>query len=86
MYAFECSLTHRACTSLSLTFFLCTQSEDDVPYEEDLLKQPFVVSHWLRYLNHKADAPPAQRFILYERAVRGTDPRLLSHRRTQRER
>ena len=40
-------------------------------YEEDLLKSPYLVTGWLRYLNHKAEAAPEVRFILYERAVRG---------------
>jgi len=48
------------------------QSDDDVPYEEDLLKAPYAIGLWLRYLEHKGSAPPAERFILYERAVRRT--------------
>lgn len=43
-----------------------------MPYEEDLLKAPYAIGLWLRYLEHKGSAPPAERFILYERAVRRT--------------
>ncbi|KAI9003360.1 hypothetical protein DFJ74DRAFT_435548 [Hyaloraphidium curvatum] len=44
--------------------------ELDIPFEEDLNRNQFALKSWLRYLDHKRNAPPAQRIFLYERAVR----------------
>jgi len=57
----------------SSSFFL--NSEDDMPYEEDLLRNPYSLRAWQRYLAHKAAAAPAVRFLLYERSVKGNPPR-----------
>lgn len=43
--------------------------DEDLPYEEDVLRNPYSVKHWLRYLEFKADAAPYARNILYERAL-----------------
>ncbi|KAG0257464.1 pre-mRNA-splicing factor syf1 [Actinomortierella ambigua] len=45
-------------------------SEQDLPYEEDLLRNPFSLRHWLRYIEHHIHSSPAQRFVVYERAVK----------------
>ncbi|KAG0242228.1 Pre-mRNA-splicing factor SYF1 [Actinomortierella wolfii] len=45
-------------------------SEQDLPYEEDLLRNPFSLRHWLRYIEHHVHSPPAKRFVVYERAVK----------------
>ncbi|XBH98746.1 hypothetical protein VPH35_128212 [Triticum aestivum] len=45
-------------------------SADDVAYEEDVLRDPFRLSGWLRYLSARRAAPPAKRAAIYERALR----------------
>lgn len=44
--------------------------EADIPYEEDILKNPYSVKAWLRYLEHKRTAPRAVRNLVYERALK----------------
>lgn len=39
-------------------------------FEEDLLRNPYSLRHWQRYLEHHAKSPIAQQFIVYERAVK----------------
>lgn len=45
-------------------------SQDDLLYEEELLRNPFSLKLWWRYLIAKSDAPFKKRFIIYERAVK----------------
>lgn len=45
-------------------------SQDDLPYEEELLRNNFNVKLWWRYLIARSDAPFKKRFIIYERAVK----------------
>ncbi|XP_068247345.1 pre-mRNA-splicing factor syf1 homolog [Palaemon carinicauda] len=42
---------------------------DDLQYEEELLRNPFSVKHWLRYIEHKKDGVPKKLNIVYERAL-----------------
>ncbi|XP_063848977.1 pre-mRNA-splicing factor syf1 homolog isoform X1 [Scylla paramamosain] len=42
---------------------------DDLQYEEELLRNPFSVKHWLRYTEHKKDAPADKLNKVYERAL-----------------
>ena len=44
--------------------------ERDLVFEQDLLRDPYSVRAWLRYLDARADAPLAKRCVLYERALR----------------
>lgn len=46
------------------------QSEDDLPYEEEILRNPYSVKHWLRYIEHKKSAPPFEVNLIYERALK----------------
>lgn len=46
------------------------QSDDDLPYEEEILRNPFSVKHWLRYIEHKKNAPKQAVNIIYERALK----------------
>lgn len=48
----------------------CVISAEDVPYEEDVLREPFKISSWLRYLSARAEALLAKRAAIYERALR----------------
>ncbi|PIA40997.1 hypothetical protein AQUCO_02300046v1 [Aquilegia coerulea] len=45
-------------------------SEDDLLYEEEILRNPFNLKLWWRYLIARADSPFKKRFIIYERALK----------------
>jgi hypothetical protein len=44
--------------------------EQDLPYEEELLRNPYSVKLWMRYLDAKKGAPSNKRYIIYERALK----------------
>ena len=46
------------------------QEESDLPFEEDILRNPYSVKAWWRYLEHKRTAPRAVRNMVYERALK----------------
>ena len=50
--------------------FLTFQEEDDLPYEEDIMRNGYDVRSWLRYIEHKKDAPKEVVNMLYERALK----------------
>lgn len=41
-----------------------------IPFEEELLRNPYSLKSWLRYLDHKRGASASQRIFIFERAVR----------------
>ena len=45
-------------------------SDEDLLYEEELLRNPYSIKMWLRYLEAKTDAPAKRRYLLYERALK----------------
>uniref|UniRef100_A0A2N9H6D5 Pre-mRNA-splicing factor SYF1 n=1 Tax=Fagus sylvatica TaxID=28930 RepID=A0A2N9H6D5_FAGSY len=45
-------------------------SQDDLLYEEEVLRNPFSLKLWWRYLIARSDAPFKKRFIIYERALK----------------
>ncbi|XP_020574450.1 pre-mRNA-splicing factor SYF1 [Phalaenopsis equestris] len=45
-------------------------SVDDLPYEEEILRNPFNLKLWWRYLIARADAPFDKRRVIYERALK----------------
>ncbi|CAN0925342.1 Pre-mRNA-splicing factor SYF1 [Linum grandiflorum] len=45
-------------------------SQDDLPYEEELLRNPFSLKLWWRYLVARREAPFKKRFVIYERALK----------------
>ncbi|KAL1920251.1 uncharacterized protein VTP21DRAFT_1397 [Calcarisporiella thermophila] len=45
-------------------------SEQDIPYEEEILRNPYVLRTWMRYIEYKADAPQKNQIFVYERALR----------------
>ncbi|KAJ8956855.1 hypothetical protein NQ318_014270, partial [Aromia moschata] len=45
-------------------------SDEDLPYEEEILRNPYSVKHWLRYIDHKKTAPKHGVNIIYERALK----------------
>ena len=44
--------------------------DDDLLYEEELLRNPYSLKMWWRYLEARRDAPAQKRYILYERALK----------------
>ena len=44
--------------------------EDDVTFEEELVRNPFALRTWLDYIMSKKSAPAKTRFQLYERALK----------------
>jgi pre-mRNA-splicing factor SYF1 len=46
------------------------QTDDDLPYEEEILRNPYSVKHWLRYIEHKKSGPQNAINIIYERALK----------------
>uniref|UniRef100_A0A915II81 Pre-mRNA-splicing factor SYF1 n=1 Tax=Romanomermis culicivorax TaxID=13658 RepID=A0A915II81_ROMCU len=49
-----------------------SQEEADLPYEEDILRNPYSVRCWLRYIEHKKQtkSPIQALVVLYERALK----------------
>ena len=45
-------------------------SEHDLLYEEELLRNPYSLRMWDRYIQARKDAPPKRRYLLYERALK----------------
>ncbi|KAH7983955.1 hypothetical protein HPB52_015750 [Rhipicephalus sanguineus] len=44
--------------------------EDDLPYEEEIIRNPFSVKHWIRYIDYKKDQPKHVINLICERALR----------------
>ncbi|XP_055919074.1 pre-mRNA-splicing factor syf1 homolog [Eupeodes corollae] len=44
--------------------------EEDIPYEEEILRNAYSVKHWLRYLEHKAKSSNIEINTIYERALK----------------
>ncbi|KAI9253379.1 hypothetical protein BDA99DRAFT_519620 [Phascolomyces articulosus] len=44
--------------------------EFDIPYEEELLRNPFSLRSWLRYIDHKRTGTLQEQSFIYERAIR----------------
>lgn len=45
-------------------------SQDDLLYEEEILRNPFSLKLWWRYLIARAGSPFQKRFVIYERALK----------------
>eukprot|EP01111_Echinosteliopsis_oligospora_P015171 TRINITY_DN5900_c0_g2_i1.p1 TRINITY_DN5900_c0_g2~~TRINITY_DN5900_c0_g2_i1.p1 ORF type:complete len:463 (+),score=107.52 TRINITY_DN5900_c0_g2_i1:117-1505(+) len=44
--------------------------DEDLTYEEDVLRNPYFLKSWLRYLDFKKDAPRRVRDMIFERALK----------------
>lgn len=44
--------------------------EEDLLYEEELLRTPHVTKLWTRYLEARKDATAKRRYLIFERAVK----------------
>ena len=45
-------------------------SQEDLLYEEELLRNPYSLKMWLRYIQARSDATAKRRYLLYERAIK----------------
>jgi hypothetical protein len=45
-------------------------SDEDLLYEEELLRNPYNLKMWWRYIQARSDAPARRRYLLYERSLR----------------
>lgn len=43
--------------------------EEDLLFEEELLRNPYALRMWHRYLDARKSANPRKRYLLYERAL-----------------
>ena len=54
--------------------FICVcffQEEQDLPYEEEIIRSPYSVKFWMRYIEHKAKKGSNTALnLLYERALK----------------
>lgn len=51
-------------------YFIIIQEEEDLPYEEDILRNPHSVKCWLRYAEYKKDATQQVLNMVYERSLK----------------
>jgi pre-mRNA-splicing factor SYF1 len=45
-------------------------TEADLLFEEEVLRNPYSLRIWIRYIEARKDAPSKRRFLLYERALK----------------
>ncbi|GFH20267.1 TPR_REGION domain-containing protein, partial [Haematococcus lacustris] len=45
-------------------------TDEDLLYEEELLRNPYALKMWCRYISARMGAPAKRRYLLYERALR----------------
>ncbi|KAI8388606.1 uncharacterized protein BYT42DRAFT_240737 [Radiomyces spectabilis] len=45
-------------------------NEHDIPYEEELLRNPYSLRSWLRYTDHKRNGPFSEMCLVFERALK----------------
>ncbi len=45
-------------------------TEEDLLYEEELLRNPYALKMWFRYLQARMGAPEKRRYLIYERALK----------------
>ena len=65
----SCSACSHA-TSWALSSLGTCLQDDDLLYEEELLRNPYSLRMWWRYLEARQKAPVRRRTLLYERALK----------------
>ena len=45
-------------------------NDEDIPFEEELLRNPHSLKAWIRYIEARSEAPKKTLNLLYERALR----------------
>ncbi len=53
------------------------QEEEDLPYEEEILRNPFSVKCWLRYIDFKKGGTNKAINLIYERSLKELPGRLV---------
>ena len=61
---------HEKSNDVSVEGLELTLSEQEYAYEEEIIRNPYVVKGWLRYAEFKRSAAPAKLNMIYERAVK----------------
>lgn len=56
-------LKSRVCCSVN-------QEDDDLPYEEEIIRNPYSVKCWMRYIEFKQNGTKATLNMIYERALK----------------
>ncbi|CAG8507345.1 13141_t:CDS:2 [Cetraspora pellucida] len=54
--------------------FFDVQEEIDIPFEEEILRNPYTLKSWFRYIEHKAGQPIQQRIFVHEQQVQDLNP------------
>lgn len=61
----------KSLTLISLTLlYFTSKNEEDLPYEEEILRNPYSVKHWQRYIDHLKSTKSVNLNIVYERALK----------------
>ena len=60
------------CVAVKIPALARVQADSDLPYEEEILRHPYQVKCWMRYVEHKQNtrAPTAAVNMVYERALK----------------
>uniref|UniRef100_I3IZT4 Pre-mRNA-splicing factor SYF1 n=1 Tax=Oreochromis niloticus TaxID=8128 RepID=I3IZT4_ORENI len=53
-----------------VTHALSRQEDDDLPYEEEIIRNPYSVKCWMRYIEFKQNGPKSTLNMIYERALK----------------
>ena len=56
--------------TIFVTFLNFFQNDDDLPYEEEILRNAYSVKHWMRYVEHKKNASKHVLNQVFERALK----------------
>lgn len=51
-------------------YVIFLKNEEDLPYEEEILRNPYSVKHWQRYIDHLKSTKSNNLNIVYERALK----------------
>ena len=66
----SCSACNSANFGALFSLLLTSLQDDDLLYEEELLRNPYSLRMWARYLEARQKAPVRRRTLLYERALK----------------
>lgn len=64
-----CMCNHKYVYVCNIKTFV-KQNEEDLPYEEEILRNPYSVKHWQRYIDHLKNSKSKNLNVVYERALK----------------
>ena len=64
------ALSKNADSTVSVVF-----NEEDLPFEEELLRNPHSLKAWLRYIEARSNSPKSIINLIYERALKVRRPK-----------